>query len=131
MWHFDKVDSDEPVQPPFKLQTPNDVQTVAEQSYNIRVTSKGSDQSAHMRRLIRGFAGRAYHIVGNLMSRLTCSCEVCCLVFQQCFSLVGIYLGLNQYLSNKSMRIKCLAQGHHIASMVGFEPATYLLHFLA
>ena len=24
-----------------------------------------------MRRLIRGFAGRTYHIVGNLMSRLT------------------------------------------------------------
>ena len=30
MWHFDKrIDSDEPVQPPFKLKTPNDVQSVA------------------------------------------------------------------------------------------------------
>ena len=31
---------------------------------------KGSDQTAGMRRLILGFAGRTYHIVGNLMSRL-------------------------------------------------------------
>ena len=35
-------------------------------------TSKVSDQTAHMRRLIWDFAGRTYHIVGNLMSRLTC-----------------------------------------------------------
>ena len=35
-------------------------------------TSKGSDQTARTRRLIRGFAGRTYHIVGNLMSRLKC-----------------------------------------------------------
>ena len=30
-------------------------------------TSKGSDQTARMRRLILGFVGRTYHIVGNLM----------------------------------------------------------------
>ena len=34
------------------------------------MTSKGSDQTAYMCRLIRGFAGRTYHIVGNLMLRL-------------------------------------------------------------
>ena len=28
----------------------------------FQVTSKGSDQTAHMRRLICGFAGRTYHI---------------------------------------------------------------------
>ena len=36
----------------------------------MQVTSKGSDQTAHMRRLISGFAGCTYHIVGNLMLRL-------------------------------------------------------------
>ena len=35
------------------------------------MTSKGSDQTARMRRLIGGFAGRTYHIVGYLMSRLS------------------------------------------------------------
>ena len=34
------------------LETPNDVRSVAEQSYNIQATSKGSDQSARMRRLV-------------------------------------------------------------------------------
>ena len=34
------------------------------------MTSKGSDQTAPMRRLVRAFAGRIYHIVGNLRSRL-------------------------------------------------------------
>ena len=51
------IDSDEPVQPPFKLR-------------NSKWQSKGSDQTARMRRLVRAFAGRTYHIVGNLMSRL-------------------------------------------------------------
>ena len=31
---------------------------------------QGSDQTARMRRKIWGFAGRTYHIVGNLMPRL-------------------------------------------------------------
>ena len=30
------------------------------------MASKGSDQTVPMRRLIGGFAGRTYHIVGNL-----------------------------------------------------------------
>ena len=34
------------------------------------MTSKGSDQTAHMRRLVGAFAGCTYHIVGNLMSPL-------------------------------------------------------------
>ena len=39
-------------------------------------TSKGSDLTAHMCRLIGGFAGRTYHIVGNLMSWLKCMLPV-------------------------------------------------------
>ena len=46
------VDSDEPMQPPVKLRTPNDVQSVAQHSYDMQATSKGSDQTARMRRLI-------------------------------------------------------------------------------
>ena len=49
------------------LETPNDVHSVALHSYNIQATSKGSDQTARMRRLVLAFAGRTYHIVGNLM----------------------------------------------------------------
>ena len=39
----------------------------------MQAARKGSDQTAHMRRLIWGFAGRTYHIFGNLMSRLNYS----------------------------------------------------------
>ena len=38
-----------------------------------QATSKGSDQTAHMRRLIWGFVGRTNHFVGNFMSRLISS----------------------------------------------------------
>ena len=38
----------------------------------IKATREGSDQTAHMCRLIWGFAGRTNHIVGNLMSQLIC-----------------------------------------------------------
>ena len=34
------------------------------------ISSKGSDQTAHVRRLVWAFAVRTYHIVGILMSRL-------------------------------------------------------------
>ena len=34
------------------LETPNDVHSVAQHSYNMQATSKGSDQTARMRRLI-------------------------------------------------------------------------------
>ena len=46
------VDSDEPVQPPFKLRNSNDVQSVAKQPLNIQATSKAPDQIARMHRLI-------------------------------------------------------------------------------
>ena len=49
------------------LETLNGIEPVAKQSYNTQATSKGSDQPARMCRLIGGFAGRTYHIVGNLM----------------------------------------------------------------
>ena len=64
------VDSIKPVQPPFKHITTNGVQSVAELSLKAQVTSKGSDQTARMRRLVWAFTGRTYHIVGNLVSRL-------------------------------------------------------------
>ena len=46
------VDSDESQQPPLSLETPNGVQLVALQSWNIQATSKGFDQTARMSRLI-------------------------------------------------------------------------------
>ena len=46
------VDSDKPVQPFLSLETPNGVQSVAYHSKNIQPTSKGSDQTARMSRLI-------------------------------------------------------------------------------
>ena len=58
------VDSKELVQPQ------NDVWSVAQQSWNIQATSESYGQTAHMCRLIEGFAGHTYQIVGNLMSRL-------------------------------------------------------------
>ena len=36
---------------------------------HIQATSKGSDQTARMRRLFWAFAGRTYHIVGDHMPR--------------------------------------------------------------
>ena len=58
------------------LESPNGVQSVAKQSYNTQATSKGSDRTARMRRLIWGFAGRTYHIVGNLMYWLKCNMKL-------------------------------------------------------
>ena len=46
------VDSDELCSLLLGLATPNDIRSVAQQSYNIQATSKGSDQIARMRRLI-------------------------------------------------------------------------------
>ena len=44
-----------------------------------------SDQTASMRRLVWVFAGRTYHIVGNLMSQLKC-CLFCHLL--RCFRII-------------------------------------------
>ena len=46
------VDSDEPGSLLLSLETPNAVQSVVLQSWNIQATSKGPDQTARMRRLI-------------------------------------------------------------------------------
>ena len=66
-WHFDKGDSTEPVQPPFKLRnykwcSVSSLTIVKAQAtwcsvssltiVKAQATSKGSDQTAHMRRLI-------------------------------------------------------------------------------
>ena len=52
------------------LETPNDNQSVAYLSLNIQATSKGSDQTARMRRLVWACVGCTYHIVGKPKSRL-------------------------------------------------------------
>ena len=59
------------------LENPSGARLVARRSWGVQATSKCSDQTAHMRRLVWAFVGRTYHIVGSLMSRLiyanTCS----------------------------------------------------------
>ena len=62
-----QIDWDEPVQPPFKLRNSKWYSVSSLTLKNIQATSKGSDQTARMRRLIWGFAGRTYHIVENVM----------------------------------------------------------------
>ena len=65
------VDSVEPVQPPFKLWNSKwGADSSLKVIEYIRATSKGSDQTAHMRRLVWAIAGRTYPIVGNPMPRL-------------------------------------------------------------
>ena len=62
-----RIDSDDPMQLPIKpIETPNAVQSVALQSQIIQLTCKGSDQTAHMYRLICCFAHRIYR--GSYMS---------------------------------------------------------------
>ena len=59
------VESYQPVQRPVKLRNSKCCSVK-----DIQATSKGSDQSAHMRMLVWPLAGRTYTIVGNLMSWL-------------------------------------------------------------
>ena len=69
------VDSDEPLQPPFKLT-------------NSKCCSVSS---LTVIELSRNFAGRTYHIVGNLMLRLKCSFfsdHVCSFSFVQRYGLL-------------------------------------------
>ena len=66
------------------LETPIGVQSVALQSKNIQATSKGSDKAA----LIRGYAVRTYHIIGNSMSRLNKTCPG--LIISLAFSVVTV-----------------------------------------
>ena len=78
---------------PLRLETPSDVRPVAWHSLNIRATRKGSDQTAHMRRLIWDFAGRTYHIDGYLMLQLKCSLQM---TLQNIFFLFAITSGFRQ-----------------------------------
>ena len=64
------VDSDEPVQPPFKLRNSKWYSVSSLTIIGYSSDSKGSDQTVCLRRLIWGFAGHTYHIGENLMSRL-------------------------------------------------------------
>ena len=64
------VDSVKPVQSPFKLRNSKWFRSVDQHSENMRGTSKGSDQTVRMHRLVWGFAGCIYHIVGNPTSQL-------------------------------------------------------------
>ena len=79
-WDFEQcgnlksVDADESVQPTFKLRNSKWCSASSLKSYNIQMISKGSDQTARMRRLVWGFTGRTYHIVWNLMSWLNYKC---------------------------------------------------------
>ena len=50
------------------LETPHTVRSLTQESYYIQATSKCSEQTVLMRRLVWEFAGCTYHIVGNLMS---------------------------------------------------------------
>ena len=57
------------MQPPFKLRN-SKCFSVSSLTLNIQGTSKCSDQTARMHRMVWAFAGRTHHIVGNLMLRL-------------------------------------------------------------
>ena len=64
------VDSGELVQPPITLRNSKCSSVIGLTVIEYQATSKGSDQTPRMRRLVWAFDGRTYHIVGNLMSRL-------------------------------------------------------------
>ena len=66
------VDSDEPLQPFFKLRNSKWYSVSSLQIIEYSGAYIGSDQAALMRRLIWGFDSRTYHIVGNLMHWLIC-----------------------------------------------------------
>ena len=67
-----RVDSDEPMQPHLKLRNSKWCSVSSLTGIEYSSNCKGSDQTACMPRLIWGFAGRTYHINGNLMQRLIC-----------------------------------------------------------
>ena len=56
-----------PIQPPFKLRISKMLFGQRLTSLNRQATSNGSDQTAHLRKLVCAFAGNTCHIVGNLM----------------------------------------------------------------
>ena len=101
------------------------------------MTSKGSDQTAHMRRLICGFAGRIYHIVGNLMSKLLYSdiprqnriCTVCSRtsaeteihLLLECSSYSrereNFFMKLNQLSNEFNHKVLNVSHLHHIVKV--------------
>ena len=64
------ADSGEPVQPPFKRRNSKWCSVSSLTLIEYSSESKGSDQTMRMCRLVLAFAGRTWHIVGNLMPRL-------------------------------------------------------------
>ena len=64
------ADLDTHVQPLFNLRNQKWISYSRLILIEYQATRKGSDQTAHMRRLIWAFDGRTYYIVGNLMLRL-------------------------------------------------------------
>ena len=71
-WHeissiLTSVESNEPLQPPVKLRNSKRCSVSSLKIINTQATSKGSDHTARMYRLIWSFVGRTYHTVGNLM----------------------------------------------------------------
>ena len=76
------VNSNEPVQPPFKLRNSKwcsfSSLTLIENSSDKHSSNPSYNRTVCMRRLIWGFAGRTYLIVGNLMSRLIYRCFIRC-----------------------------------------------------
>ena len=58
----------------------------------MQATSKGSDQTARMRRLNWCFAGRTYHIVGNITPRLNYDKRMLVIEIQIAFSDLSMKL---------------------------------------
>ena len=88
------VDTDEPVQPSVKLRNFKWYLVGGSAVMEYSVTSKVSDQTARMRRLVWAFAGRTYLIVGNLMSWLKyvrhCPCNA---LYVYCRGRAVTYVG--------------------------------------
>ena len=70
MWHFDKCRLRWACATPFKRRNSKSCSFSSLTVIDVQATSKCSDQIARMRRLVWAFAGRTYHIDGNLMSWL-------------------------------------------------------------
>ena len=73
------VDTLELVQSPVRLRNSKwySFSSLTVIEYSLKATSKSSDQTAHMRRLIWAFDGCTYHIVVNPMLRLNyCFCLI-------------------------------------------------------
>ena len=94
---------------------------------NIQATSKGSDQTAGMRRLICGFAGCTYHIIRNLMSRLLYN------IYSSYLSVFIYCMNLHQFLilcSSKAMmfvKLYVRTSDIYLISLVSLDPSGFHL----